>query len=484
MLHMKRILVTLLLLITCLNFNSVYVGANEEARIESSIKVLNDIMKIPEKSIPPQLLKNAAGLVIIPNVIKAGFVVGGKHGRGILVVRYEDETWSNPAFVELLAGSVGWQIGVQSTDVILIIKNQKSVSAIMKEKFTLGADASVAAGPVGRQVGAGTDVDFKAEIYSYSQSRGLFAGISLEGTSLKIDHEANDEFYNQKNISLDTIFSSVRLNYPTIVDQLKDKLLIYASQQIEDESSLEELRKDRLDRESETKPFKKDDPSLPSNCEKREQAAKDNLDRIWIMEREFTTLMDNVISQLKKEGYLIENVEIETNMDIKTLIERYRTLEDKNSGEIWYHVCSNYRQEVNFTAEGKLFNFSLVGSNYRSQVEKSSSPDFINDPKAIRLEQKMKSQLQEEKAKLPLKIIAKKLGSDREKGEVNLHQDRIRLDKNNQGSWLYDGGCELPPLDNPVFNRTDAVVGYIYSDEFFQTNKFEIYSAIMKMIKG
>ena len=121
--------------------------------------------------------------MIVPRVIKAGLVVGGRFGRGVVLVRNGKGCWSNPAFVTLTGGSVGWQIGVQSTDLVLVFKNRKTADRLLhgKDKLTLGADAAVAAGPLGRQAEAGTDARLHAEIYSYSRSRGLFAGISLKG---------------------------------------------------------------------------------------------------------------------------------------------------------------------------------------------------------------------------------------------------------------------------------------------------------------
>lgn len=169
----------------------------EADRIQTSTEVLQQIMAIPEKGIPPQLFSDAAGVAIIPNVIKVGFVVGGRHGRGVLLVRDEAGAWSDPVFISITAGSVGWQIGAQSTDVVLVFRNRGSVENILQGKFTLGADAAVAAGPVGRRVEGATDIELKAEIYSYSRSRGLFAGISLEGSSLQIDHDAVERFYGQ-----------------------------------------------------------------------------------------------------------------------------------------------------------------------------------------------------------------------------------------------------------------------------------------------
>jgi lipid-binding SYLF domain-containing protein len=172
-------------------------GVEEDEKVESAIDVIDKITAIPEEGIPPALLRNAHGLAVIPGVIKAGFVVGGSYGKGILTVRDAQGRWTPPVFVKLAAGSLGWQIGAQSIDVVLVFKTAKSVDGIVEGTFTLGADAAVAAGPVGRRGEAATDAELKAEILSYSRSRGLFAGISLEGSSISIDNDANGAFYGK-----------------------------------------------------------------------------------------------------------------------------------------------------------------------------------------------------------------------------------------------------------------------------------------------
>ncbi len=166
-------------------------------KIDVSVEVLERITRIPEQGIPTRLLTSAHGLALIPGVIKAGFVIGGSYGKGVLTVRDEKGQWSQPLFIRLAAGSLGFQIGAQSADVVLVFKTPRSVEGIVKGTFTLGADAAVAAGPVGRRGEAATDAELKAEILSYSRSRGLFAGVSLEGSKLDIDHDANEAFYGR-----------------------------------------------------------------------------------------------------------------------------------------------------------------------------------------------------------------------------------------------------------------------------------------------
>lgn len=147
--------------------------------------LVREITAIPEKGMPSVLLRNAHGIAIIPGVIKVGLVVGGRYGKGVLLVRNPAGGWKPPREITLTGGSLGWQIGVQSTDVILVFKTAKSVDGFASGKVTLGADASVAAGPVGRHAEAATDVQLKSEVYAYSRNRGLFVGISLEGSGLQ-----------------------------------------------------------------------------------------------------------------------------------------------------------------------------------------------------------------------------------------------------------------------------------------------------------
>ena len=186
-------------------------------------------MEIPEKAIPPSLLANAEGIAIIPGVIKVGFVVGGQYGNGVLLVRRKEGGWSNPVFVTLMSGSVGWQIGAQATDFVIVFKTPRSIDGIMKGKYTLGADAAVAAGPVGRRAEAATDVEFKAEIYSYSRSRGLFAGVSLEGSSLQVDHDSDAAFYAKGDIRPSEIIERREAKAPAAAEKLRKTVEKHAS---------------------------------------------------------------------------------------------------------------------------------------------------------------------------------------------------------------------------------------------------------------
>ena len=183
-------------------------ATREEKRVADASDVLDQLLRIPEKAIPPALLSRAYAVAVIPNVVKIGFGVGARHGKGIIVIRQDDDSWSNPAFIRLTGGSIGWQIGAQSTDIILVFKTRRGVEGISNGKVTLGADASIAAGPVGRHTGVSTDIAFKAEVVSYSRSRGLFAGIALEGAGLTMDRKANAAFYNSTSMTPEKIFAS------------------------------------------------------------------------------------------------------------------------------------------------------------------------------------------------------------------------------------------------------------------------------------
>lgn len=206
----------LLLLFSLFTFGAAPALAKSEDRVaHDAAEVVEALAAIPETGIPTWLLEDAHAIAVIPAVLKVGFILGGRRGEGLLVVRTPEREWSNPVFITLTGGSVGFQAGVQSTDVILVFKNRRSVDSIVNGTITLGADAAIAAGPVGRRGEAATDGQLKAEIYSYSRSKGLFAGVSLEGAALQIDHDANGDFYGQPGVTPRRIFSDLGLRRPT-----------------------------------------------------------------------------------------------------------------------------------------------------------------------------------------------------------------------------------------------------------------------------
>ncbi|HEY4210912.1 MAG TPA: lipid-binding SYLF domain-containing protein [Steroidobacteraceae bacterium] len=181
--------------------------AREEGHLLMASQVLEELRSTRDQFIPDRLLERAYGIAVVPDVTKIAFFAGGRHGNGVLVVRDKDGRFSSPMFVSMTGGSFGWQWGVQSTDIVLVFTSRKGVEGITGGKFTLGADASVAAGPIGRQASAATDPTFKAEIYSYSRSRGVFAGVALDGTVLSIDDDANEDFYKKKEVTATQIMS-------------------------------------------------------------------------------------------------------------------------------------------------------------------------------------------------------------------------------------------------------------------------------------
>lgn len=194
--HGRILLTTLALLILgSPATESLQAQTRETTTVTNAASVLDEVMQIPARKIPDSLLTKAEALVIIPNMVKGGFIVGVRHGRGVALTRDEKRNWKAPRLLRMTGGSVGFQAGVQATDVILVFMTKKSVDGLLGGKITIGADAAAAAGPVGRQIAAATDERLKAEILSYSRSRGLFAGVSLDGSSIQIDPRAEVAFY-------------------------------------------------------------------------------------------------------------------------------------------------------------------------------------------------------------------------------------------------------------------------------------------------
>ena len=184
---------------------------DEIDRIQKSITVLQDLTKAPDDGIPQYLLARAEAIVVIPNLVKGGFVVGAKHGRGVMSVRDRTtNTWSAPVFVKLTGGSVGWQIGAAAVDLVLLVMNKGGVQALLDDKFTIGGNLTVAAGPVGRAAEAATSTSTSAGILAYSRTKGLFAGATLEGAALRADDESNEAFYGRE-LSLQAILTEREL---------------------------------------------------------------------------------------------------------------------------------------------------------------------------------------------------------------------------------------------------------------------------------
>lgn len=170
-----------------------------QERLSDSTVLFTEIMATPDRSIPQDLLRKAQCIVLVPGVKRAAFVFGGKYGRGFVLCRKTSGTgWGAPGAVRMEGGSIGLQIGVSSTDVVLLVMNPRGMKKLLTSKFTLGADATVAAGPVGRDTSAQTDALMTAEIFSWSRSKGLFAGVSLEGATLRNDIDENEAMYGKR----------------------------------------------------------------------------------------------------------------------------------------------------------------------------------------------------------------------------------------------------------------------------------------------
>ena len=196
-------------------------GDKETERIHSASNVLKDFGAMKE-GIPHNLISKYEGVVIIPKTINAGLLVGAKRGKGVAIVKLPDGKWSDPVFVTITGGSIGPQIGVQSVDLILVFKHKGVLAKIKNGDFTIGGDASATAGPVGRSTSANTDYKLEAEVYSYSRSRGLFVGISINGSSLAIDKDADRNYYGA-GMSARDIFETAKSNTPA-VRHLKETL--------------------------------------------------------------------------------------------------------------------------------------------------------------------------------------------------------------------------------------------------------------------
>lgn len=197
-------------------------------RVNVSANVLREISQIPDGEIPRKLMDKATCIATIPNVIKAGFIFGGQYGQGLVSCRVA-AGWSRPSFLTIVGGSWGFQIGVESVDLVLVFTKAEAAMKMSKGKFTLGGDISIAAGPVGREAQASTDLTLSSEIYSYSRSRGLFAGLTLAGSVISIDHEANVLVYGS-NLS-DTELLERNTAYvlmPAMVRPYTNALLNYA----------------------------------------------------------------------------------------------------------------------------------------------------------------------------------------------------------------------------------------------------------------
>jgi lipid-binding SYLF domain-containing protein len=184
--------------------------SDEAELIEDSIEVLEELTSTPDDAIPQYLLARAEAIVVIPSLVKGGFIVGAKHGEGILSVRNpSNSTWSAPAFMNMTGMTIGWQIGLESVDLVLLVMNRDGVDKLLEDRFTIGASASVTAGPLGRSADAGTNARLDSEILAYSRAKGLFAGATLDGAALHSDGDANEDFYGREQKTREIVAGAV-----------------------------------------------------------------------------------------------------------------------------------------------------------------------------------------------------------------------------------------------------------------------------------
>jgi lipid-binding SYLF domain-containing protein len=200
------------LLLSTLLVPGLAFGKNGDAadRLDAASDLFTDMMKASDKGIPQDLMNKADCVIVVPNLKKAAFLIGGKYGRGFAVCRQPSGAgWTAPAAIRIEGGSFGLQIGGSEQDVLLLVMNQTGMKRLLGDKFTIGGEASAAAGPVGREASAQTDVNMRAEMLSYSRSRGLFAGISLQGATLRPDSDANIELYGHPTTNKEILTGSV-----------------------------------------------------------------------------------------------------------------------------------------------------------------------------------------------------------------------------------------------------------------------------------
>lgn len=198
----------------------------ESLIVETSTQAIEEMVRDPNRGIPPALLRQAQGVIIFPNLVRGGFIFGAKHGRGLVLVRNESGQWSNPFFITSTGGSFGLQAGVDSSELLLVFKERRTIERFLfgQNKLTFGVDASVAAGPVGRGVGAGTDPKFQADILTYSRARGLYAGAVVNGVVARVDQRGNWNFYGDAFSPSEIVNGVDGLRVPRSVARLQQAL--------------------------------------------------------------------------------------------------------------------------------------------------------------------------------------------------------------------------------------------------------------------
>ena len=206
----RRLICMVFLLLLGVTFMPQYMHASSlelENRISTCTNSLNEMLNATDGGIPADLLRRSTGIIIFPQVLKAGLGVGGHYGKGVILRRYpKSGKWGPPVFISLIGGSIGWQVGIQATDLVLLIMSDVSLKSLFRNRITIGADASVAAGPIGRDASAGADIDLSAGMLSYSRAKGLFIGLSIKGSILEVDWHANESYYGSDLSIIDIFF--------------------------------------------------------------------------------------------------------------------------------------------------------------------------------------------------------------------------------------------------------------------------------------
>src|SRR5512133_19073 len=206
--------------------------SDEAARAANAAAVLREIMEAPDQGIPDALLKKAYGIAVIPHVVKGAFGFGGRYGKGLVAQRNADGGWGTPLFIEIGGGSFGLQLGVEATDVVMVFTNHDGSKPLLRGKLKIGADASATARPIGRKAEVGPDILLKSAIYSYSRSKGLFAGIALDGAVIQLDDDANKSVYGKESVAADLSKAKVRGAAIAVVQPFLRALQKYAPAEV------------------------------------------------------------------------------------------------------------------------------------------------------------------------------------------------------------------------------------------------------------
>lgn len=229
---MRKFALTLLVLLLVVS-ESTGQGRVQE-RVVNAGAVLTEITRVPDRGIPTSLMQEAQAIMIFPNVIRAGFMVGVRRGHGVVMVRDAQGAWGLPVLVSITGGNFGAQAGLQASDLVLMFRTRRGVDSIMQgRQLTLGGDASVSAGPVGRNLAAATDTSFRTEILSWSRSRGLFAGVAVDGSVVRIDHSGNSSLYGSPAPLVSSILDGQLTTIPTAANDLRSLLMRLAPPRVE-----------------------------------------------------------------------------------------------------------------------------------------------------------------------------------------------------------------------------------------------------------